>query len=549
MLNYLPLTFWKQWVFCSQDLKNISGVCSGTYQIILFLRQCKDFSFTSRIIKIPPEFISSTKCEAPLRANLNTILYRFAQKWNLSNFRSVNHIVYFSSSKAEEVQQMYTVIPKEFFISINFTGRQSKDYNDLLIKTFESFEYRLISLNLQDNDLTMSSAKSMIQCLQHTPFLKELNISNNCFVHTDYLEMTSALYMLNKLTNLNLSGNIFTNILTKTLAPALNSMTELLKLDISNTHIGHISLGILSKNIVNMTKLECLNISYNCAGTEAHHDWALFLQRLPCLKELDISFTETSADKLIVLAPIICNLKSLNICGNQIGEYFERQNSVLKMPNLEFLNISLNNIKDKGVPRFSESLETMTSLTNLSLKNNQIETEGCIILSSSIKKMKNLSTLDIGYLDCDLTSLILSLSYSPNLTYLDMSCNEKMSNLHALTGLSNLVYLNISDNNLGEEGATELSLPLSKMSRLTSLDLSSNLIYDNGLIYLLETLSLIRLENINLSYNGIKNKGPIALGNHFQLLTSLQTLNLLNNKINKDVFTFLKSKLSSNIIM
>lgn len=541
MLNYLPLTFWKHCVFCSQDLKNISAVCSRTYQIILSLRQCKDFSFRSRIIKIPSEFISSS--------NLKTILYRFVKKWNLPNFRSVNHIVYFSSGKAEEVYQMYTIIPKEFFISINFTGRQSKDYNDLLIKTFESFEYRLISLNLQDNDLTMSSAKSMIQSLQHTPFLKELNISNNCFVHTDYIEITSALYMLNKLTNLNLSGNIFTNILTKTLAPALNCMTELLKLDISNTHIGHISLGILSKNILNMTKLESLNISYNCTGNEGHHDWALILKRLPCLKELDMSFTETSADKLIILGPIISNLKSLNICGNQIGEYFDTQNLVLKMPNLECLNISLNNIKDKGVPRFSESLETMTSLTNLSLKNNQIETQGCIILSSSIKKMKNLTTLDIGYLDCDLTSLILSISYLPSLTSLDMSCNEKMSDLHALTGLSNLVYLNISDNNLGEKGVTELSLPLSKMIRLTSLDLSSNLIYDNGLISLLETLSFIRLENINLCYNGIKNKGAIALGNHFQLLTSLQTLNLLNNKINKDGFAFLKSKLSSNIIM
>ena len=48
----------------------------------------------------------------------------------------------------------------------------------------------------------------------------------------------------------------------------------------------------------------------------------------------------------------------------------------------------------------------------------------------------------------------------------------------------------------------------------------------------------------------IKNaQNLIALGNHFQLLTSLQTLNLLNNKINKDGFAFLKSKLSSNIIM
>jgi Ran GTPase-activating protein (RanGAP) involved in mRNA processing and transport len=542
MLNHLPLTFWKQCVFCSQDLKNISGVCSGTYKIILFLRQSKDFSFTSRIIKIPTEFIYST--------NLNTILYRFIQKWNLPNFISVNHIVYFSSGKAEEVHRMYTVIPKEFFISINFTGRQSKDYNNLLIKTFKSFDHRLISLNLQDNDLTMSSAKSMIECLYHTPFLKELNISNNRFIPTDFVQLASALCMLDKLTNLNISDNIFTVAATKALIPAFNSMTSLLKLDISKTNIGHISLDILSKNIVNMTKLESLNISYNCTGTESAHDWALILQRLPSLKEFDMSFTETGVDKLIVLSPIICNLKSLNICGNQIGEYFETQNSDLKMPNLEFLNISLNNIKDKGVPRFSKSLETMTSLTNLSLKNNQIETEGCVILSSCIKNMKKLTTLDIGYLDCDLTILILSLSYLPSLTYLDMSCNEKMSDVNALTGLSNLVYLNISDNNLGEEGATELSLPLSKMSRLTSLDLSSNLIYDNGLISLVETLSsLIYLQDIKLSYNGIKNKGVIALGNHFQLLTSLQTLNLLKNKISKDGFTFLKSKLSTNNII
>jgi len=71
-----------------------------------------------------------------------------------------------------------------------------------------------------------------------------------------------------------------------------------------------------------------------------------------------------------------------------------------------------------------------------------------------------------------------------------------MSDIHQLCGLSNLLSLNISDNNLGEKRANDLSLALSKMTRLTSLDLTSNVIFDNGLISLLETLS--SLETIRL---------------------------------------------------
>jgi len=484
MLNQLPLTFWKQCVFCSQDLKNIAAVCTGTYQIIQTLRQSRNFSFSSRIIKIPSGWTSGWTSFI-MDDKLGIILDRFAQKWNLAEFRSVKHTVYFSSGEADNVYRICSMIPKEFYVSIYFTGRQSENYNDLLINTLKGLENRFISLNLQDNDLNRESAESMIKCLENTPFLEELNLSNNCFFPDNLQKLTPALCMLHNLTDLNISDNIIHVRNARTLAPALLSMTELLRLNMSRTHTGHISLNVLSKSIMCMTKLEYLNIGCNWTGENSQDDLSLILQNLPNLKDLDLSYSEIGTAKMNVLAPVICSLtklKSLNLSGNEIGKYFEtHQNPVFQIPSLEFLNISLNTITTKGIPRLSESLEKMTSLKELSLRNNEIGTEGCELLSSSIEKMKRLTTLDIGYnIESDLTPLIRSLSYLPNLTSLDMSCNEKMSDIHSLKGLTNLVYLNISDNNLGETGATELSVPLSKMTRLTSLDLTSNVIFDKG---------------------------------------------------------------------
>jgi Ran GTPase-activating protein (RanGAP) involved in mRNA processing and transport len=526
-------------VFCSQDLKNISAVCTDMYQIIKALRQSRDFSFTARIIKIPSGWA--------MYESLGIILDRFVQRWNLTEFKSVKHTVYFISGDSEEVYRICSVIPEEFYVSINFTGRKSENYNGLLTNTLKKLGHRFISLDLHDNDLTSASAESMIKCLENTPFLEELNLSNNCFLGENVVQLTPALYMLHNLTDLDISGNIIHIRNAKTLAPALSYMTGLLRLNISRTHMGHISLKIMSKSIMCMTKLEYLNISSNWTGENSQDDLALILQSLPNLKDLDLSYSEIGTTKMNVLAPVICSLTkltTLNLSSNEIGGYFETDNPIFNIPTLECLDISLNNITSKGASSLAKSLEKMTLLKELSLRSNEIGTEGCVFLSSPIKKMKRLTTLDIGYnIESDLTPLIYSLSSLPSLTSLNMSCNERMSDMNALGGLSNLLYLNISDNNLGEEGATDLSLPLSKMTRLKSLDLTSNVIFDNGLISLLGTLSsLVHLEIIRLGCNGIENEGAVALANYSQSLTSLQILDLSNNQIKKSSFKFLRYK-------
>ena len=129
------------------------------------------------------------------------------------------------------------------------------------------------------------------------------------------------------------------------------------------------TLKVLSTSIISMTNLECLNIGCNWTGRDGQNDLVLILQRLRRLKELDMSFSEIGLEEMIAFAPYFTKLKSLNLSGNQIAEYFESSITSLKMPNLEFLNLSANNIIVDGLIK---SLETMTSLTHLILNNNNI---------------------------------------------------------------------------------------------------------------------------------------------------------------------------------
>jgi Leucine-rich repeat (LRR) protein len=452
MLNHLPLTIWKHFTFSSQDFKNIAGVSRYTYQVIQDLRQSKDFPFILRIIKIPMEWIC---CKMII--SLITSLDRFVQKWNLAKVRSVKHIVYFSSNEGAEVYQICSFIPKEFYVSIHFTAK----INGLLMNVLENLGSRLISLDLEINQVTHKSVK---KCLLYTPFLENLNLSNKSFKQTELEDIAPALQVMNRLTYLNLSGNIITslaptlkymtgllkldisqtqqmhlttnvintnfqvlapslcmmtrltdlnlsgNIITvnaaKELAPALKYMTNLLKLDISRINIGHMSLKVLTASIITMTNLECLNIGCNWTGTDGQDDLVLILQRLTRLKELDMSFSEIGVDKMIAFAPFLTKLKRLNLSANQIAEFFECQ--IVKMPNLEFLNLAANKITPKTAVGLAKSLERMTSLTHLILRHNKIGTDGMNILSPSIKKMKNLKILDIRDIMCsDFTFLTL----------------------------------------------------------------------------------------------------------------------------------------------
>lgn len=70
-------------------------------------------------------------------SQLEVTLDRFVQRYNLTKYSSVKHVVYFSSCDAEEVDQLCLVIPTEFYVSIYFTDRRSEIYTSILTITLK----------------------------------------------------------------------------------------------------------------------------------------------------------------------------------------------------------------------------------------------------------------------------------------------------------------------------------------------------------------------------------------------------------------------------
>jgi len=106
-----------------------------------------------------------------------------------------------------------------------------------------------------------------------------------------------------------------------------------------------------------------------------------------------------------------------------------------------------------------------------------------------------------------------------------------------------LAYLDLSDNNIGDEEVTMLCDVLSTLMTLKSLTLSGNKIGDRGAIDLAVALGpLSRLESLDLSRNQITDVGLLVLKN--DPLSSSRELNVSGNLISKKRLAFYLRKLT-----
>ena len=91
--------------------------------------------------------------------------------------------------------------------------------------------------------------------------------------------------------------------------------------------------------------------------------------------------------------------------------------------------------------------------------------------------------------------------------------------------------LNMLFNDIGEEGAAELTAALRGNTTVTSLDISHNGIGDGGALHVAELLKLnTTLQSINLGGNDIGEAGAKALDDALNSNETLRTLDLSENE-------------------
>lgn len=311
--------------------------------------------------------------------------------------------------------------------------------------------------------------------------LKHLNVSHN-FIQDHELD---SLTLNDNLTHLNASDNLLEGL------NFLNNYPSLEVLDLNTNKL------FLLKSMPSLNQLKILKMGRNPLK---NIDGLKDCQKL---EELHLDhLTETFNS-----VPYMPNLRMLNLTGstNTMGAF---QNILSKTPSLKQLNISQNSLQNLQFlfPDFEH--DQRTNIEELNISSNQLYSLTGLDHFYSLHELyandnrlfnpyqiNNFLQLQKLFLSNNQLENIDFLEGLNNIEKLDLSYNSKIENFNTVSGLTKLVYLNLSGTKFSELGEIRSYKTLKEL-RLYNCELNS--MQDLQLFKHLETLSISFLKESDI---------------------------------------------------
>jgi len=147
---------------------------------------------------------------------------------------------------------------------------------------------------------------------------------------------------------------------------------------------------------------------------------------------------------------------------------------IQKYSSFSYLDLSENNIGNEGISYLCEGILLNYSLVSLILSSNSIFSEGSNILFSKLKEHPSISSINLSNLKN---------------SYKNMIANKGCAMLQSFLETNRIIsLLNVSDNNIGNEGFSAITEGLAKSQSLVSLNLSKNYL-PKSCIYIMSRLT------------------------------------------------------------
>ena len=222
-------------------------------------------------------------------------------------------------------------------------------------------------------------------------------------------------------------------------------------------------------------------------------------------------------------------LQKLDLEGNCIGpEGATALADVISgLTALTSLNLRDNNIGEKGATAISEALQQHGVLVNLDLRDNRMGSQGLASLVPVIEAntcLVNLNNLNIGPAGVSSNSMRVRHMTDPGYEMVFVAFRLRAQ-------ACDLTYLDLAENTLGIEGARLLSTALHTCRNLEELDVRSNALRSAGVVIIAGAFpELVKLTSLDLSFNLINTlDANIQVANAVQKLPQLKVLKYLGN--------------------
>ncbi|XP_057679694.1 NACHT, LRR and PYD domains-containing protein 12-like [Corythoichthys intestinalis] len=315
------------------------------------------------------------------------------------------------------------------------------------------------------------------------------------------------------------------------LVSVLSSPSNLRHLDLSKNDLSDEGVEILSKGLISPNCiLESLFLRLCRLEKRSCHLMASLLSSPSNLRHLNLSWNALSDEGVEILSKGLasphCKLESLTLSHCLLDKSScHLMASLLSSPsNLRHLDLGGNNLSYEGVAILSKGLDSPhCKLESLNLNECRLDKGSCHLLASVLSSPSNLKHLDLSQNDLsdegvEILSKVLA---TPNciLESLNLSsCNLEKGSCDPLASFlsspSNLMLLDLSGNNLSDEGVEILSRGLASPNCiLESLKLIYCKITDKGCGFLAEPLKLntSHLKQLYLWGNPIGEEGKRVL--------------------------------------
>ena len=389
----------------------------------------------------------------------------------------------------------------------------------------------LQNLVISNNNINVEGAKVITEALYENRTLQKLDFSNNNILDDGAIAISECIKKNSALQQLVISGN---NVCTEgaiKIAEAVKINTTLQNLDISNNGISNYGAKFISDCLKHNNCLQELNLSRNEITNEGVKQLSAAIRINMVLLKLDISKNWITTKGIVdFLKAIVCNsvLQSLNITHNnitkcgliQIEQCIKGRLSPLKV------FISWNEIKDENVYVLKSTIKCLSYNSH----NDTIE-------SSDIEEdewpLHNISSVEYraAFL-CDClkeANTLQCLQFSNNKIFIDKSSH--IENLMMITKAMQIVTkiqkLDLSGNNISDDGAAIISDTLMISESLKELNLQSNDITNEGVKKIAEAIQVNKtLQKLHLNHNNISDDGAAAISDGLKINKSLQELGL-----------------------
>ena len=340
-----------------------------------------------------------------------------------------------------------------------------------------------------------------------------------------------------------------------------------------NCNIDDAIIDKVGQGLMNMSFVKKLALDYNKISGAGAAVLASSLQCLSTLKHLSIACNLIDDSGAEALASVLCQCTSLvhlNLEGNRIGD--EGAMAIVEV--VKVMNVELFLWNDKiteecirkvwyfnitvhidtpihsdlsfalDAVSFTRAMKCCTTLPSIIYVNpyNDKKQMALILkaLANQLPCFSNLTKLSFHALLDTFSHVKLfmeGLQSCSNMLMLDISENNIDSGgavalVEGLKSCTNLQTLAISENNIGSDGVAALSQGLKFCTNLQTLAISENNIGSNGAAALSQGLKFCtNLRTLDISENNIASDGAAALSQGLKFCTNLRTLDISENNI------------------